>query len=495
MSTRGTTKQSQSAAAVRSGTVTLIGQGARIVLQLAGLVVLSRLLDPVSFGIVAIAQVVITLGEVLRDLGLTTAAIQADSLSHKQHSNLLWTSLAVATFLAAAGIAAAPLLESSFNQPGLGAVTAALLPLFYLNAAQSAFQIDLIRSGRFGSLVACDVVAQFAGLAVCCVGAAIGWEHWALVAQALTIGLMTLVLKASVSRWRPVRPSRGAGTRPLLRYGVHLSGAQLLSMASSNVDTIALGYTSTTLEVGLYNRGYQLLAAPVAQLLTPLSNVAVPALARMRDDKTQFLSYLHRTQSAIGIPMAWLFAVSAALAAPIVRVALGDEWGRTAEILQILSIGGLFQQFSFVSFWAFLSLGLTRDLLRYNFVTKIATIAAIICCAPLGVEGVAWAVTSSLAVSWLVNLLWLSRVAGLPARQFLVSGTRIALIACASASIALIVYSQLGSLPMILALILAVTASALAHLAILLIIRPTREVLGALALKLVPRKTSRARHA
>lgn len=477
--------------ALRGGTVTVFGQGARIALQILGLIILSRLLDPAAFGVVAIAQVFVTTGDVLRDLGLTPAAIQADILTRQQQSNLLWLNISLSTGLAAVGVAFATVAGDIFGQPEVGSVMAALMPLFVLNAAQSCFQIDLIRRGRYAHLVFSDVAGQAAGLLACCAAAVAGWSYWALVAQALTIAGVALLLKAISSRWTPVRPARNAGTRPLVVYGLHLSAAQVLSLVASNADTVTLGYTASTAEVGYYNRGYQLLNQPMQQLLGPLSNVAVPLLARSRHHFPTYVTYLRRAQTLVAAPMAWFFMTCAALSGPIVDVVLGDGWERTGEVFRALAVGGAFQQLSFISFWAFLSLGLTRELVRYNVVTKLGTVAAIVVGAQGGLVGVAWAVSISLAVSWLINLWWLSRTADLPALQFMVSGGSFVTIAAVCGVAARYVYDVVLPLQQHVAIAAAVTTSAAIYLALLLAIpRMRRDVLPLMAI--VRRRFGRA---
>ena len=56
-------------------------EDARIVLQLVSVAVLARLLTPHDYGLLAIVLVLVGLGEIFRDFGLTSASIQAPSLS------------------------------------------------------------------------------------------------------------------------------------------------------------------------------------------------------------------------------------------------------------------------------------------------------------------------------------------------------------------------------------------------------------------------------
>ena len=76
--------------AVRGGGATLLGQLVKVFLQLAGLVVLGRILSPTDFGLVAMVTAIVGVADVIRDAGLSSAAIQAKSLSAGQRNNLFW---------------------------------------------------------------------------------------------------------------------------------------------------------------------------------------------------------------------------------------------------------------------------------------------------------------------------------------------------------------------------------------------------------------------
>ena len=67
--------------AARGAFFTLGAQGAKIILQFLSVIVLARLLTPHDYGLIAIVLVVVGIGEIFRDFGLTSASIQAPTLS------------------------------------------------------------------------------------------------------------------------------------------------------------------------------------------------------------------------------------------------------------------------------------------------------------------------------------------------------------------------------------------------------------------------------
>jgi PST family polysaccharide transporter len=79
-----------------------------MVIQFVGLIAFSHLLSPRDVGLIAMMGVFLMLGELLRDFGLSQAAIQTAKLSHAQASNLFWSMALVGLLLTGGLVLAAP---------------------------------------------------------------------------------------------------------------------------------------------------------------------------------------------------------------------------------------------------------------------------------------------------------------------------------------------------------------------------------------------------
>ena len=75
---------------VHGGFWTFGAQCGRFALTLSTTAVMARLLVPEDFGLVAMVMVVVGAAGLFRDLGLTTAIIQARTVSRQQASNIFW---------------------------------------------------------------------------------------------------------------------------------------------------------------------------------------------------------------------------------------------------------------------------------------------------------------------------------------------------------------------------------------------------------------------
>lgn len=407
------------------GRVTLFGQVGKAIIQMVSVIVLSRMLPPSDFGLVAMVTVVVSLGELLRDFGMTTSGLRARTLSHAQGSNLFWVSSTLGLAGAALVAASAPLLVVTYDEPRLYALTPVLAVTVLLNGFQAQLQVQLARSFKYGTLVATDIGAQTLGFVVAVLGVFAGWGYWALAVQSLTAAFSLLVLRWIASGWVPMRPTRGAGSRALLVSGADFGLAYGLQFVASNTDTVMIGALWGATPLGLYNRAYQLLTMPVSRLLAPLMNVVVPTINAVRDEGGNVLKQYLRIQSLVGMGSIGIFAVAAGSASSLIPLVLGSQWEASVPLFQILALGGLALGLSQVSYWIFVTEGKSRELLKYNVVTKTMTVVLVVLGSLVSVEGAAWAYAVALLICWPINVVWLWKTAGIDGPKFLGNGFRL----------------------------------------------------------------------
>ncbi|WP_172978326.1 lipopolysaccharide biosynthesis protein [Microbacterium sp. SYP-A9085] len=410
--------------AARGATFTIALQATKFSIQLVGLVILARILPPSVFGLVAMVTAVVGVADVLRDFGLSSAAVQLRELSAKQASNLFWINSTLGLFLAALTAAAAPLLVSLYGDPRLLEIAVAISLVFAFNGAQTQFQAHLTRQMHYRTLALTDLGAQAVALIVAIGAAWWGAGYWAIVLQLISQSFSLLVFRFSTSDWRPGLPARSADVRPALRYGRNLAGTQLLVYASANLDSVLVGARFNETQLGLYSRAYQLLVLPIGQILSPLTAVALPVLSRLQDDRKRFVAYLLRAQTLVVYLTTSLFATSATCATYAIPLILGTAWSESAFIFQILAVGGAFQAVNYVTYWVYISLGLTPQHLRYTLTTRSLLIILMVAGSFFSPAGVAAGFSAGMALAWPISLMWVRRSAHIPIRGLASVGIR-----------------------------------------------------------------------
>lgn len=406
----------------------VLGQVVKMVLQVGSVVVLARLLTPVDYGLIAIVLVVVGFGEIVRDFGLTTAAIQAKTLNVRQRNVLWWINTGIGSLLAIATFIAAPAVAALFDDLRLADICRWLALTFVINGMSAQYRADLNRKLRFAALVVTDVASQIVGIFIGVALALGGAAYWSLVAQQLSQAASALLIMVVIGHWAPGLPSRTEGVRPLIRYGIGMTGSQFVGYVMGNVDTYAISLSFGVGPLGLYNRAYQLVMRPLSQLRSPSTAVALPALSRLQDNPGRAGSYLTRGQLGLGYPVILGLGFLAGASAPIVSLILGTQWSTAAPVFAALCACGAFQVVSLVGYWVFLSRALTMKLFLFTLFSLGLKVVAVVVGVQFGLTGVAVALACAAGIEWPLGFLWLGTMTPLPVRILISGACRI--LAC-----------------------------------------------------------------
>jgi PST family polysaccharide transporter len=474
--------------AARGAAITVSGQLARILLQVASVVVLAKLLTPHDYGLVAMVMAIAGIADIFRDFGLSTAAIQARDFTRAQRDNLFWLNSALGAALCAAVAAGATLLAGFYGEPEVADIARLLALTFLINGVATQYRADLSRRLRFRALVLADIVAQLAGFLAGLSLALAGAGYWALVAQQLVqAGIMLLSVGVS-ARWLPRWWTRDAGMGPLVRFGRNMVGMQVVGYVNGNLDSVVIGRVFGAATLGVYNRAFQLLMVPLAQIRAPTTTVALPVLSRLDDQPAKYSAFVARGQVALGYSIVPGLAIVAAAAEPVVQLFLGDRWAEVTPLLRILAFAGAVNLLAYVGYWVFLSRNLTKELLKFTVVTLLARVVCILIGVHWGVVGVAIGYAVVPAVSAPVSIWWLSRMAPIPVRELLAGYARILAMALLAAGAGFGVVTFLAGVTPVLAIAAATLAVAGTYLLVAAVLPPIRrdlaDVLGTARLAL-----------
>ena len=464
--------------AAGGATITLGAQGIKMLLQIASVVILARLLTPEDYGLLAIVLLIIGVGEIFRDFGLTTASIQSPTLQRSERDNLFWANTAIGILLAAITFGIAWPLGAITGNPALTSICAALSLMFVFNGLATQYRAMLMREFRFKRMAITEIIAAVVGLVIAIALALLGAGYWALVAQQLATGFVLLVGYVILGHWLPRWYDRSVGIRHFVKFGWNLSAASIVTYIGSQIDTLTVAVRFGATPLGLYNRAYQLIMTPIVQLRSPLTTVALPVLSRIQGDQRRFADYITAGQLALGYGLSVPLGVISALAPSVTAIALGPVWADSAPILRFIAIAALFQNLAYVGYWVYTSRGLGRSLFRYSLVATSIRVACILIGSMWGVVGVAVGFAIAPMIAWPLSIAWLSRITVIPTRRLYGGAARIMLAVVVTGGVALCVQEFSGLAPVWA--LLAGTGAAVAAGATLMIVPVIRADVGQL---------------
>lgn len=395
------------ARSLRGGVVTMAAQGAKTVLQFGSVAVLARLLEPEAFGLVAMVAVVMMFLEQFKDLGLSTATVQREEITHGQVSGLFWLNAGLGVVAAAVACALAPAIAAFYGRAELVPIVLWLSAGFVVSGLGTQHVALLRRQMRFGTLAWVQLGAEFAGLGAAVVAALSGAGYWSLVIQRLAWAAALTAGAWATAGWRPGLPRRHQGLRALVGFGGNITGANMINFATRNLDLVLIGWWWGSAALGLYERSSKLLMTPLNNLNTPLFAVAMPTLSRLSGEPGAYRrAYLKLLEKLVMIttPFAAILVIEPDA---VVRLLLGPGWSEAAPIVGWLGVAALYQPATYTCSWLFMSQDRTRDMLRWGLIGSTLTAASIVAAVPFGPVAVAASYSLSGLLLRVPALFWM----------------------------------------------------------------------------------------
>ncbi|WP_433029559.1 lipopolysaccharide biosynthesis protein [Actinomycetospora sp. CA-053990] len=328
-----------------------MGQATLVVAILAYTAVISRLLDPATFGVYALATLVVWFMDYFARMGLASAIVQKPELTDTDVRAASTAGIVLGLGCCALTWVVAPLFAAAFHMPALTHVMRVLGVGFVFEGWSMTGMGLFIRQLRFRELSIITTGTYMLGYLVVGVSlAAAGAGVWSLVAGVLVSNASQAVWQYAKLR-HPIRPVVTWGPYAgVCGYGARLSGTHLIDYLCSNLDTLVVARVFPSAVLGQYNRGYSLAFNPIGYHVAQAStNVVFSSLSRIQED----LGRLRRVYlSGLTVVAVILFPVCAGMsvaATELVRTVLGSQWGLAVGLVPWFAFGAGFAVLSKLS--------------------------------------------------------------------------------------------------------------------------------------------------
>lgn len=371
----------------KAGSWTVSGHFLGLILRLLSNIILTRLLAPEMFGIMAIAAVIQVVTSLLADIGIRQAVIQSQNGEKSSFRNTAWTIQVLRGFwiwgvCAVVAVALYGFGEWGWLPPGsvyaasnlpeviaISALSAVILGFQSINSILMSRQLNLKR------LTLLELTAQTAALAVAVLLGLATHSIWSFVASGLVGSALTTLLSHI---WLEGPKDRFELNRTdlyeLVHFGKWIFLTSAFAVLASNGDRLLLGVWLDPKELGYYSIALNLATVIDGVANRLFSNVSLPALsevARKQIDRVATIYFRMRVPTdAIFVGMAgFLFATGEWIA----NFLYDARYSSVGPMLQLLSFGLLFTRYN-LAHVVYIALGQPR------YVTIIAVTKLISLC-------------------------------------------------------------------------------------------------------------------
>ncbi len=404
-------------AAVRSASVAGVTNIVVQVIQLVVYLFLARLAAPAVFGVFAAGSILLSVGEIFTESGMTAALLQRRANVDAAAATVLASTFVGGVALALAALALSPLVGLYFHSHTAGLVSAALAPYLIINGltgvpgtllqrrfALRRWLLEPLAMLTFGI---CSGLGLAYGLGVW--GLVIGW-YAQTIFRAAGFWLML--------RWKPqLRLISWSMWRELSAYARHILASVLLGEVQRVSTTALVGRFLGPADLGQFRFGWRLSAQATAPLVAANAYTIQPALVRLSTAPDRARSAVLTSFRIVSLVAFPLGAVFIPLGSVIAAVLLGDQWLGVGPILTALAPMAMATAMISVPNEIFKATGRPYVLPRIHALWTVTSITFMLALIHFGSIGVAWAWSASTTLTALYSLSGIRGATEIPRRE------------------------------------------------------------------------------
>ncbi|SHJ03159.1 oligosaccharide flippase family protein [Wenxinia saemankumensis] len=369
------------ARAARSSLITFLGFGGGQALRLASNLVLTRLLFPEAFGLMALVTVVLIGLGMFSDVGIGPSIMSSKRGDDPDFLDTAWTiQILRGLVLFAAICALAWPVAQFYREPALLALLPAMGGTLIVDGFRpTAYEVQN-RHLRAGLVTAVELAIQAIGVAVAILFAWAWGSVWALVvsgyaASLANVVLATLILPGPRNRLR----WESAAAHELVHFGKWIFLSTVCGFFIMQADKLILGRALTLENFGVYSIGYFLASFPIIlggalmrRLVIPVYRESPPAESRANALRVR------RMRAVATAGLGTLLLAVAALGPWLVRLMYDDRYEAAAGIVTAVAAAQIPVLIMQSCDQAALAYGDSRRFFRLTLVRAVATVAGIV---------------------------------------------------------------------------------------------------------------------
>jgi O-antigen/teichoic acid export membrane protein len=361
----------------RGGAVLGFGTGAEQGLRFVRNMILTRLLAPEVFGLMAIVLSVNSLFQVLTSVGIKEAIIQNPRGTERTYLNgAWWLGLGRSFFLFLIAFVAAPWIASFYAKPELTMLIRVAFVGVLLQGAWSPGAYVALKKMNYWRWVLIMQAGGVIGVTAAVLLALYLENVWALVLGFVLESFARCVLSHVITPFRPGWHFERQDLEALFGYSRGIFGLSALLLIYTEGATFVVGKLCSTHDLGLYAMALTLARIPT-MLGSMMVDLLIPAFSQIQHQKERVNRNLLKAISLIAIPAIPALAFVACFGKPILSLVYGLRYGAAAVPLALLFANEVLITFNMPVSSVFLAIGQPASLRRFSLLRAVLVIGLI----------------------------------------------------------------------------------------------------------------------
>lgn len=374
--------------------------------------ILTRLLNPEEFGLIALALVCLNFIEIFVSQGLGFAIIQKKDLQTGHIDTAFWINVILGGITTIIIIFLSKPISLMLKQPKLADVLVGLSIYLFINGLSRIQSALLVKEMEFKKLALRTFFANISGAIIGITMAFNGYGVWSLVGQQLGVAIIGSFVLWFASNWKPSFSFSFKYAKDLYSYGLKVSLDSLLTFFNLRLDELLIANFLSIASLGYYSVAKKVVSFLNDILIRVIQTVALPVFSKVQDDKNMLMKIFNQSVSKLSYIIVPIFLGLCCYSSLTVDV-FGEKWISSVVLISILSFTGITSLASTFTMPILYAMGKPNYSVILKMLRSILTVVLITIGIKFGIIGVAIAVVAREMVGALLDLIFIKKTISL----------------------------------------------------------------------------------
>lgn len=319
-----------------------LSNGIQQLLNLLFGIALARVLNSEDYGMIAMLTIFSSIAGSLQESGFTAALVNKKEVSHRDYNAVFWFSSGISLCLYFILFLCAPLIARFYDVPELTPLARYSFLGFFIASLGIAHSAYLFRHLMVKQKAMAAIIGLVISGSVGVTMALMGFAYWGIATQSIVYVATINLCYWKLSPWRPTLSFDFKPLKGMLSFSSKLLITNIFNQINNNLFSVILGKFYNEQTVGYYSQANKWNLMGHLLISSMVNGVAQPVFAQVGDEKERQLRVFRkmlRFTAFVSFPA----MLGLSLIAPqFIVIAITDKWMESAEMLQLLCIGGAF---------------------------------------------------------------------------------------------------------------------------------------------------------
>jgi teichuronic acid exporter len=384
------------------------------IINFAVQIILARILLPEAFGLIAMIQIFVSIGQTLMDSGMTSSLIRMQNPDQRDYSTVFFINILFSFILYLILFFCAPVISSFFSQPLLKPIIRVYTLTFIIQALVTVQTTRLTKEMNFKLQMLMQLPSTIIGGIVGITMAYHGYGVWSLIGLTLVTTFVFMVQHWFRTDWKPSFIIDTKKLKYHFSFGYKLTLSGLLTSIYTNSYTLIIGKFFAPAQLGFYNQANTLRMFPVNNITIALSKVTYPMFSAIQDDNEKFKSVFKAITKQVFFIITPVMLFLVTIAEPLFRFGLTAKWLPAVPYFQILCLSAIVYPQSMYNLNIITAKGRSDMHLKMEVIKKTLSVAFLLLVIPYGIWGIIYAQSLSMLLHAYVNAIYSGKMINYP---------------------------------------------------------------------------------